>query len=38
MLIAELTAISSTSTTAMVAWQGPGGGFYEMTAEQFCAV
>ena len=39
MLIAELTAMSlNTSTTAMVAWQGPGGAIYEMTAEQFCAV
>jgi PPE-repeat protein len=39
MLIAELTTMGlNTSTTAMVAWQGPGGVIYEMTAEQFCAV
>lgn len=39
MLLAELTAMSlNTSTTAMVAWQGPGGVIYEMTAAKFCAV
>jgi PPE-repeat protein len=39
MLIAELTAMGlNTSTTAMVAWQGPGGIIMEMTAAEFMAV
>jgi len=39
MLIAELTAMGlNTSTTAMVAWQGPGGVIMEMTAAEFMAV
>ena len=39
MLIAELTAMGlNTSTTAMVAWQGPGGIMMEMTAAEFMAV
>jgi PPE-repeat protein len=39
MLIAELTAMGlNTSTTAMVAWQGPGGVIYEITAATFCAI
>jgi PPE-repeat protein len=39
MLIAELTAMGlNTSTTAMVAWQGPGGIVMEMTAAEFMAV
>jgi PPE-repeat protein len=39
MLIAELTAMGlNTSTTAMVAWQGPGGVMMEMSAAEFMAV
>lgn len=39
MLMAELTAMGlNTSTTAMVAWQGPGGVMMQMTAAEFMAV
>jgi PPE-repeat protein len=39
MLLAELTAMGlNTSTTAAVAWQGPAGEMYELTAAQFCAI
>jgi PPE-repeat protein len=39
MLLAELTAMGlNTSTTAEVAWQGPAGEMYELTAAQFCAI
>jgi PPE-repeat protein len=39
MLMAELTAMGvNTSTTAMVAWQGPGGVMMEMSAAQFMGV
>jgi PPE-repeat protein len=39
MLMAELTAMGlNTSTTAMVAWQGPGGVMMQMSAAEFMAV
>jgi PPE-repeat protein len=39
MLMAELTAMGlNTSTTAMVAWQGPGGVMMQMTAAEFMTV
>lgn len=39
MLIAELTAMGlTTSTTAMVGWQGPGGEMMQMSAAEFMAV
>jgi PPE-repeat protein len=39
MLIAEMTAMGlNTSTTAMVAWQGPGGVMMQMSAQEFIEV
>lgn len=39
LLMAEMTVMGlNTSTTAMVAWQGPGGAMMEMSAQQFMEV
>jgi PPE-repeat protein len=39
MLLAEMTAMGlNTSTTAMVAWQGPGGAMMQMSSQEFMEV